>query len=208
MRGREMPVVGPGSDADARSGDRAGARARRAAPAPRRAPADRPGVPWACVGGRRRAAPGVFSLWEVGWCCGYMFADPHIHLREQSRARDHLPSITPTSMASARRHPGQARHGHDLSADRHHELGTGGEPHLAHRDDVVRRRALGIGVGREAVLGLGDADREIAVPHLLELRRAGRAPASSRRRCPWRDRSPWRWCGSSRGAACRRGRAA
>ena len=31
-----------------------------------------------------------------------------------------------------RRHPGQARHGHDLTADRHDELGTGREPDLAH----------------------------------------------------------------------------
>ena len=33
-----------------------------------------------------------------------------------------------------RRHLRQARHGHDLTADRHDELGAGGEPHFAHRD--------------------------------------------------------------------------
>src|SRR5450759_46133 len=36
-----------------------------------------------------------------------------------------------------RRHFRQARHGHDLAADRHHELGAGRQPHLAHVDDVI-----------------------------------------------------------------------
>jgi hypothetical protein len=66
-----------------------------------------------------------------------------------------------------RRHPRQAGHGHDLSADRHDELRSGREPHLAHGDDVIRRRALEVRIGRETVLSLGDADREIAEAHLL-----------------------------------------
>src|ERR1700704_681656 len=32
------------------------------------------------------------------------------------------------------RHLRQTRHGHDLTADRHDELGAGREPHLAHID--------------------------------------------------------------------------
>src|SRR5262245_38654866 len=43
----------------------------------------------------------------------------------------------------------QARHGHDLTADRHHELGARREPHLAHRDAEAGGRALRIRVGRE-----------------------------------------------------------
>ena len=49
----------PGSDADARSAGRAGASGRRAARAPRRAPADRPGGPWACGAACGRAAGAV-----------------------------------------------------------------------------------------------------------------------------------------------------
>src|SRR5262249_54444695 len=60
-----------------------------------------------------------------------------------------------------RRHPGEARHGHDVPADHHHELGAGGEPHLADRDGKAPRGALGVGIGGEAVLSLGDADRKL-----------------------------------------------
>src|SRR5215831_6212077 len=68
------------------------------------------------------------------------------------------------------RHFGQARHGHDLAADRHHEFGARRKPDLAHIDDVIGRRALGVGIGREAVLGLRDADGELGVTHRLERR--------------------------------------
>src|SRR5580704_12919255 len=36
---------------------------------------------------------------------------------------------------------GQAGHGHDVSADRHDEFRAGGEPYLAHRQDMARGRA-------------------------------------------------------------------
>src|SRR5262249_17976699 len=44
-----------------------------------------------------------------------------------------------------------------------------GNPQLAHRDDVPGGSALEVGVGREAVLGLGDADRKVAVALLVQL---------------------------------------
>ena len=66
-----------------------------------------------------------------------------------------------------RRHLRQARHGHDLTADRHDELGAGREPHLAHRNREAGRRALGVRVGRERILRLGDADRQLAEAHLF-----------------------------------------
>jgi hypothetical protein len=58
---------------------------------------------------------------------------------------------------------------HDLAADRHDELGAGREPHLAHRNGEACRRALGVGTGSEAVLRLGDADRQLAVAHALDI---------------------------------------
>src|SRR6185437_16850154 len=61
----------------------------------------------------------------------------------------------------------QTRHGHDLTADRHDEFGAGREAHLADRDRETGRRALGVGVGRERVLRLGDADRKLAEAHLF-----------------------------------------
>ena len=45
------------------------------------------------------------------------------------------------------RHLGQAWHGHDVTADRDHELGTGGEANLAHRDHVIDGRALEVRIG-------------------------------------------------------------
>src|ERR1700704_2141835 len=57
------------------------------------------------------------------------------------------------------RHLRQARHRHDLTADRHHEFGTSGQANLTDGDREPRRRALGIRIGRERVLCLGDADR-------------------------------------------------
>ena len=59
---------------------------------------------------------------------------------------------------------GEAGHGHDVAADRDHELGAGGEPHLADGYHVVGGCALERGVGGEAVLGLGDVDRQVAEP--------------------------------------------
>src|SRR5262249_34980996 len=64
--------------------------------------------------------------------------------------------------------PGQAWHGHDLSADRHHELRSRREAHFPYRHHVIVGRALGVGISRETVLSLGDADRVVAVAHLLE----------------------------------------
>src|SRR3546814_9661472 len=70
-----------------------------------------------------------------------------------------------------------------LAADRHHEAGTGRQAHLADRHLVSFRRAAQVRVGREAVLRLGPADREVAVAvrfpllelvaHLLVGNRAG-----------------------------------
>src|SRR5579883_3059586 len=66
----------------------------------------------------------------------------------------------------------QARHRQDLAADGHHEFGAGRKAQLAHRNDVPRGRTLLVRIGREAVLRLGDADREMAEPLLLQLREA------------------------------------
>src|SRR5260370_380029 len=63
----------------------------------------------------------------------------------------------------------QARHRHDLAAHRDDELGAGRQPDLAHREDMVVGRALGVGFGGKAVLGLGNAHPEIAEPGLLQL---------------------------------------
>src|SRR6266436_6323571 len=68
-----------------------------------------------------------------------------------------------------RRDARQAGHRHDLAADDDDELGASREAHLADRDDVVARRALGVGVGREAELRLGDAYRQMAEAVRLEL---------------------------------------
>ena len=58
---------------------------------------------------------------------------------ERSRAASRRRSEQPDDLAVRAdvdriggRHLRQARHGHDLTADHHHELGAGGEPHLAH----------------------------------------------------------------------------
>ena len=78
-----------------------------------------------------------------------------------------LPSIR--SILFGRRHLRQAGHGHDVAADHDDELGAGGEPHLAHVDHVVRRRAAQPRVGGERVLGLGHAHRVVAVAVVLQL---------------------------------------
>src|SRR5688500_7540257 len=48
-----------------------------------------------------------------------------------------------------RRRLGQARHGHDLTADNHDEAGAGRQPDLAHRHDMAMRRPAQIRIGRE-----------------------------------------------------------
>jgi hypothetical protein len=58
---------------------------------------------------------------------------------------------------------GQSGHAHDVAGQGDNEAGSGGEAQLADREGVAGGRALGVGVGAEAVLGLGDADREVAV---------------------------------------------
>src|SRR6056297_3101134 len=62
-----------------------------------------------------------------------------------------------------RRHARQARHGHDLAADNHNETGPRAEAHFAHRDGMPGRRAAQRRIGREAVLRLGHADRQVAI---------------------------------------------
>ncbi len=66
-----------------------------------------------------------------------------------------------------RRHFRQARHGHDLTADRHDEFRAGREPHFANRNVEAGGRALGVRIGRERVLRLGDADGQLAEAHLF-----------------------------------------
>src|SRR5882762_7129405 len=46
----------------------------------------------------------------------------------------------------------QPGHGHDVAADHHHELGAGGEAHLADVDHVAVGRAAGRGIGGEGRL--------------------------------------------------------
>src|SRR5688572_20424136 len=86
-------------------------------------------------------------------------------LSEQSRN----PAVSRHRDLVRGRHLGQARHGHDLTADGDKELGTRRQPYLADRHDVVGRRTLEVGIGREAVLGLGDADRVAAEAGALQV---------------------------------------
>jgi hypothetical protein len=83
--------------------------------------------------------------------------------------------LMPTSMTVA---PGrQARHGHDLAADRDDEAGAGRQPHLAHRHrspvgaprlfGSARRRRFGS--VEKGILRLGHADRQVAVALLFPL---------------------------------------
>ena len=68
-----------------------------------------------------------------------------------------------------RRHPGQARHGHDVAADHNQELGPGRDPDFADRHREIGRRTLEAGVSREAVLGLRHAHRVVAETGVLEI---------------------------------------
>src|SRR4051812_27280679 len=68
-----------------------------------------------------------------------------------------------------RRHLGQARHGHDVAADHHYELGARRQAHFAHVYHVVRRRAPQRSIGRKGRLGLRHAHREVAVAVFLQL---------------------------------------
>ena len=60
---------------------------------------------------------------------------------------------------------GQAGHGHDAAADDHHKAGAGSQTDLPDIHAEAGGGSLEGGVVAEAVLGLGDADREIAVAH-------------------------------------------
>src|SRR6266849_8657382 len=91
-------------------------------------------------------------------------------LSERALEQPHDASVGADVDRVGRRHLGQAVHGHDVTADRDNELRAGRQPDLAHRHDVIAGRALGVGIGREAELGLGDADRYLAKAHRLELR--------------------------------------
>ena len=62
----------------------------------------------------------------------------------------------------------------------HDELGAGGEPHLADVDHVPAGRAAQLRIGRERVLRLGDAHREVAVALVLQLAGSARAPCCRR----------------------------
>src|SRR6267142_5304125 len=64
---------------------------------------------------------------------------------------------------------GQSRHGHDVAADHHDELGARREAHLAHIDHVIDRCSPQLRVGRERILGLRNAHRIVAVAVFLEL---------------------------------------
>src|SRR5262245_35178418 len=65
------------------------------------------------------------------------------------------------------RHLWKARHGHDLAADRHNELRASRETHFSHIDRVIGWRSLGVGIGRERILGLGNANRQFAITHFF-----------------------------------------
>ena len=58
---------------------------------------------------------------------------------------------------------GQAGHGHNVAADDHHETGTGGKADFPHLHGKAGGRTGQLGVIAETVLGLGDADRQVAV---------------------------------------------
>ena len=60
-------------------------------------------------------------------------------------------------------HPGQTRHGHDIAANDNQKFGTSRQPDLANRHRMTRRCATQVGVRRETVLRLGDADREVTI---------------------------------------------
>ena len=68
---------------------------------------------------------------------------------------------------------GQAGHGHDVAADGDDEPGTGGEAHFADSKIVAERSALLRGIGGKAVLGLGDAHRQMAEAELFPVRQLG-----------------------------------
>src|SRR6202034_1894206 len=69
--------------------------------------------------------------------------------------------------AGGRGVPGQAGHGAHVAADRVDEAGADARADLADREAEARGGALEVGVVAQAVLGLGDADREAAEAVLL-----------------------------------------
>ena len=64
---------------------------------------------------------------------------------------------------------GQARHGHDVAGERHHEAGAGSDLDVPHRDTEALGRAQALGVVGEGVLGLGHADGQVGEALLLDL---------------------------------------
>jgi hypothetical protein len=61
-----------------------------------------------------------------------------------------------------RGHARQTWHRHDFARDHHHELGAGRQPHLTDLDQMIGRRIALFGIGREGILRLGHADRQMA----------------------------------------------
>src|SRR3546814_3059511 len=65
-----------------------------------------------------------------------------IAVTKSRRSEQALDEAVVVELDAVRRgHARQARHGHDLAADRHHEAGTGRQAHLADRHLVSFRRA-------------------------------------------------------------------
>ena len=64
---------------------------------------------------------------------------------------------------------GQAGHGHDRAADDDDEARACRQAHFAHVEREIFRRAEQAGVVAERILRLGDADRQLAIAHRLEL---------------------------------------
>jgi fatty-acyl-CoA synthase len=99
-----------------------------------------------------------------------------IATRSSTRCRAPRPASSGSSSCGSASRSDQDRplilpwpgHGHDVAADHHDELGAGRQAHLADVETwplgAPRRR-----VGREAVLRLGDAHREVAVAVGLQL---------------------------------------
>src|SRR5439155_11133602 len=81
---------------------------------------------------------------------------------------DRRPSVHQVDLACSR-HLRQTRHGHDVAADHHHELGAGGESYFPDVDDMPGRRGAQLRIGRERVLGLRHAHRVMSVALVLQL---------------------------------------
>ncbi len=86
---------------------------------------------------------------------------------------------------------GRARHGHDLTADRHNKTGARDQAHFAHRKSEPGRRAAQVRVGRKAVLRFRHTDRQVAIALLFPQPSAGQDLLDPSRFIGAVD--PWQW---------------